>query len=170
LSNFTDAPQLNSGALDSHWHRHLRIVRLRQPVDDDDEFLRQLGSRSEVRDRLGGLNYRKIPRGYFRLVEIDGKPAGVVAIAPSRILGADDFEISCVLLEEYENNGVATEGCAMLIDEYPSPAPPARLLAGVKPDNPAGVRVAEKLGFRRLDEPGAQGEVVLEYTYVDPAV
>jgi len=86
------------------------------------------------------------------------KCIGLIGVAPKRELD-NEIEILFSIADEYQNQGYITEAGKALIDWAFENTPAKYLVAIVKLDNPASIRVIEKIGFvydgeRRIDYDG----------------
>jgi len=87
------------------------------------------------------------------------KCIGLIGVAPKREVD-NEIEILFSVADEHQNRGYITEAGRALVAWAFNHTPAPYLVAIVKHDNPASVRVIEKLGFayageRRIDYDGA---------------
>ena len=91
-------------------------------------------------------------------LKADKKCIGLIGVAPKREL-ENEIEILFSVTDEYQNQGYITEAGKAIIDWAFENTPAKYLVAIVKLDNPASIRVIEKIGFiyngeRRIDYDG----------------
>lgn len=79
-------------------------------------------------------------------VEFDVVGPGWTGIAP------DDVAVGCVLDPAHWNRGIATEATRIAIEDFFRRVGRRRVVALASADNPASLRVLEKLGMRRCGE------------------
>jgi RimJ/RimL family protein N-acetyltransferase len=87
------------------------------------------------------------------VVEEAGRPAGIVELhyAGEGITGIapDEVEIGWVLAAGAQGRGIATEAARAAAEDAFGRAGVSRLVAYIRPENAASLRVAEKLGMQR---------------------
>lgn len=79
-------------------------------------------------------------------IEFDSIGRGWPDIAP------DEVEIGCVFHPAHWNRGIATEATKIALDDFFQRVGRRRVVALASPDNPASLRVLEKLGMRCCGE------------------
>ena len=89
------------------------------------------------------------------LVELDGAPIGFVEVhyAGPGVVGIEphEVEIGWVTIEEHRGRGIATEAALAALDDAWERARPNHhgwIVAYIRPENGASIRVAERLGMR----------------------
>jgi RimJ/RimL family protein N-acetyltransferase len=89
------------------------------------------------------------------LVELDGKPVGVVEVhyAGPGVVGIEphEVEVGWVTIEGDRSQGIATEAARAALEdawEHAMPNHHGWIVAYIRPENTASIRVAEKLGLR----------------------
>lgn len=106
-----------------------------------------LSSRPEVSERLGRLTFPSDDsHTRVRVILVDGLFAGVTGVVRSGVADGSDVELFCALIEAFENRGVATAACRMLLNQRRDLP---RVLACIAPDNEGGKALAARLGFVR---------------------
>ncbi|HEY6961370.1 MAG TPA: GNAT family N-acetyltransferase [Gaiellaceae bacterium] len=86
-------------------------------------------------------------------IELESIGPGWPAIAP------DEVEVGCVLDPAHWNHGIATEATQLAIEDFFGRVGRRRLVALASADNPASLRVLEKLGMRCCGETHREGDV-----------
>jgi RimJ/RimL family protein N-acetyltransferase len=87
-------------------------------------------------------------------IELDPLGPGWSGIDP------DTVEIGCVIHPSHWNRGIATEAAWIAIEDFFRQGDRRRLIALASADNPASLRVLEKLGMRRCGVTEAEGDPV----------
>lgn len=131
-------------------------LRLRQPTEADlpAYVIVTNGEDSEREHKDAVAHWRAHGFGPW-LVELDGAPVGVVEVhyAGPGVVGIEphEVEIGWVTIEEHRGRGIAAEAArAALGDawEHASPNHHGWIVAYIRPENAASIRVAEGLGMR----------------------
>ncbi|MFC5513072.1 GNAT family N-acetyltransferase [Massilia jejuensis] len=139
-------------------------LRLRHMTDDDAAFMLALLNDPAYHRFIGDRGVRTVEaaRDYMRngamamvarlgfgfyIVERkeDGRPIGVSGLAKRDFL--DDVDIGYAFLPEYGRQGYAIEAAVGVL-AHARALGLKRLVASVRPDNSASIRVLEKLGLR----------------------
>lgn len=87
--------------------------------------------------------------GLYRVVCVDGEPAGVITLSCGSDVYARDGDLGYLLLNEYSGKGVMTEAVGMACAEAFENLDILRISARVFSPNAASRRVLEKNGFER---------------------
>jgi RimJ/RimL family protein N-acetyltransferase len=127
-----------------------RLV-LRRPTHRDLDAFRLVMDDPERELALTLAHWRREGFGHW-LVEEDGRFAGVLEVhrAGEGIGGIepDEVELGWTVVEALRGRGIATEAArAAAVDAFERAGVP-RLVAYIRPENAASIRVAEKLGMR----------------------
>jgi len=129
----------------------------------DDEIMRQVG--------VAGLNLEETWRrlaasvGMWDLIGFGGW--AVVRKADDKIIGmvslfnawralepqfGEEPEMGWIFAREVHGQGIASEACRAALDWAEAHLPPTPIWAIISPDNEASFKLAERLGFERLDD------------------
>ncbi|HEY6053860.1 MAG TPA: GNAT family N-acetyltransferase [Gaiellaceae bacterium] len=130
-------------------------VSLRQPGPDDLDAFALVSDHAD-RDLYDALAHWRAHEFGPWIVELDGEAIGFVEVnyAGAGITGIapDEVELGWAIAEPWRGRGLATEAVrGAIADAWERVAPPW-LVAYIRPDNAASLRVAEKVGFRREGE------------------
>jgi RimJ/RimL family protein N-acetyltransferase len=132
-----------------------RLV-LRQPTEDDlpAYVIVTNGEDAEREHKDAVAHWRAHGFGPW-LVELEGVPVGVVEVhyAGPGVEGIEphEVEIGWVTVEAHRGRGMATEAARAALDdawEHARPNHHGWIVAYIRPENGASVRVAERLGMR----------------------
>ena len=117
-------------------------------------------------DWIRWINGKKDTRMFFIWLTQTGECIGRVYFYSKPELN-DEVEIGYGILEEYRNNGFATEAAKAVVQFAFEKAGQDVLVAIVKPENTASRRVIEKLGFikRGVRAVPDENNVVCEFDY-----
>ena len=94
-----------------------------------------------------------IPRdgkdGLYRIIFVDGKPAGQISVACYADIRSRDAEMGYILSDEYKGRGIMTQAVALACAEAFETLDILRITAEVFFPNAASRRVLEKNGFEQ---------------------
>ncbi len=123
---------------------------------NDPDFVRNIGDRG-VRTAEQAADYiRNGPKGlsgdfpwlvWVITIRETGTPIGTCALLKRVVM--EDAEIGYALLPQFRAQGYALEAASAVLQHAREALALTRLAAIVKPDNPASIRVLEKLGMQR---------------------
>jgi [ribosomal protein S5]-alanine N-acetyltransferase len=108
-------------------------------------------TREEAAAWLERQQARYVERGYGLWLTRErqsGQPCGTIGLLDQVVDGRRELEVAYIVHRPYWGRGVATEAAAAVRDYAWRTQHPRRLLALVRPDNPAAAAVATKLGMR----------------------
>ena len=139
-------------------HRAIETERLvlRRPTEDDlpAYVIVTNGEESEREHNDAVAHWRAHGFGPW-LVEVEGDPVGVVEVhyAGPGVTGIEphEVEIGWVTIEEHRGMGFATEAARAALDDAWKRARPNHhgwIVAYIRPENSASIRVAERIGMR----------------------
>ena len=92
--------------------------------------------------------------GCFAKISLkDGTTIGFTRLSVGRLANSKkDFSIGYAIGKEFRGHGYATEAMRAFIEKYMAVYALDRVSAGVMCDNPASIRILEKLGFAKVGE------------------
>jgi RimJ/RimL family protein N-acetyltransferase len=97
--------------------------------------------------------YRDDGYGYFAVtLKRGGKMIGQAGIMKSETDGTEVTEIGCIFNNKYWGKGYAIEAARACAELAFGEFELERLYAAIRPENAASVRLAEKLGMRKIGE------------------
>jgi RimJ/RimL family protein N-acetyltransferase len=130
-------------------------VALRQPGPDDLAAFAVVSDHAD-RDLYDALAHWRAHGFGPWIVELDGEAIGLVEVnyAGAGITGIapDEVELGWAIAEQWQGRGLATEAARAAIADVRERVAPPWLVAYIRPDNAASLRVADKLGLRREGE------------------
>lgn len=132
-----------------------------RPVDPSDQvFLRALEAQGLVHSRVGRLGAHVDPPGFVRIAIAESTRVGIVGVVRSCALNGNDYELFCVIDEAHGRRGFGLHASQLAVADFGQTSGAQRLLACVAPENTAGARLAELLGFIPLPERRGSGELI----------
>ena len=132
-----------------------RLVLAQPTADDLPAYVTVAGAEDAAREHKDAVAHWRAHGFGPWLIEADGEPVGVLEIhyAGPGVTGIEphEIEVGWTIVETRRGEGLASEaGRAALDDAFERARPNHHgwIVAYIRPDNAASIRVAEKLGMR----------------------